>query len=59
MTPMLYFITLIGLPYEFTIGNEPDIITVKYYFCFICSSCGLWSGLIIGYFTEYYTSYAY
>jgi len=29
------------------------------YQAFICSACGLWSGLIIGYFTDYCTSNAY
>jgi inorganic pyrophosphatase len=57
MTPVLYFVTAVGLPYEFHVGNEPDIKTVKYYYCFICAACGLWSGLTIGLFTEYYTSY--
>jgi inorganic pyrophosphatase len=57
MTPVLFFVTYIGLPNEFHIGNEPDIKVVKYYYCFICAACGLWSGLTIGLFTEYYTSY--
>lgn len=26
---------------------------------FICALCGLWSGLVIGYITEYYTSHSY
>jgi H(+)-translocating pyrophosphatase len=59
MTPVLFFLSVIGLPYEFTIGNETDVKVVKYYYCFICAACGLWSGLAIGYATEYYTSYEY
>merc|ERR1719163_86047 len=27
--------------------------------CIICVSCGLWSGLVIGLVTEYYTSHSY
>jgi len=56
-TPVLYAVTVIGLPYEFSIGNEADAKNVKSYYCFFCAACGLWSGLTIGYFTEYYTSY--
>ena len=48
MTPVIFFVTLVGLPYEFHVGNEPDIKSVKYYYCFFCAACGLWSGLTIG-----------
>ncbi len=58
-TPVLYAMSVIGLPYEFSVGNEPDVKVVKHYYCFFCAACGLWSGLIIGSFTEYYTSYEY
>ena len=56
-TPILYIITIFGLPSQFNIGIEADLKVVKSYYCFFCAACRLWSGLIIGYFTEYYTSY--
>lgn len=56
-TPILFFVAFIGLPYEFNVGNAPEVKLVRYYYCFFCSACGLWSGLTIGLFTEYYTSY--
>ncbi len=58
-TPVIYLMTVIGLPSTFNIGNEPDIKVVKSYYCFFCAACGLWSGMIIGHYTEYYTSYEY
>jgi len=59
MTPTLFLICYIALPYEFNIGNSPDIITVRYYYCFFSIVSGLWSGLIIGLSTDYYTSYSH
>ncbi|OMJ86307.1 hypothetical protein SteCoe_12220 [Stentor coeruleus] len=32
---------------------------VQYWHAFVCIICGLWSGLIIGFITEYYTSHSY
>lgn len=57
MTPVLYGLTYFCLPETFTFVEAG--ITCKYYHAFICSACGLWSGLIIGIFTEYFTSNAY
>jgi len=56
-TPVLYILTVIGLPSEFTIGHEENAKIVKSYYCFFCAAAGLWSGLTIGYITEFYTSY--
>jgi len=56
MTPALWFAGYLSLPqrlYGFTpVDREPI-------HAWICSLCGLWSGLVIGYITEYYTSHSY
>jgi inorganic pyrophosphatase len=44
-----------ALPETFTVGHTP---TTKWR-ALICVLAGLWSGLLIGYTTEYYTSNAY
>jgi inorganic pyrophosphatase len=36
-----------------------DVLNVKNWHIFICVMCGLWSGLLIGFTTEYYTSHSY
>jgi len=56
MSPMLYLLSWAFLPETCDVGNVTD---VKYWHIFICGLCGLWSGLIIGYITEYYTSASY
>jgi inorganic pyrophosphatase len=53
-TPAAFACSIFFLPASFTI----DGLTVKNYYAFFCIACGLWSGLIIGYITEYYTSNA-
>lgn len=58
MTPVLYFLAQHSLPSTFTFGGA-EVIHVKSIYGFVCSAMGLWSGLIIGYFTEYFTSNAY
>jgi len=55
-TPALWFAGYISLPdriYFVGIAEREPI------HAWICCLCGLWSGLIIGYITEYYTSYEY
>ncbi|RNF03806.1 vacuolar H+-pyrophosphatase [Trypanosoma rangeli] len=54
-TVVLTFLTDFALPDEFTIAATH---TTKWR-ALVCVLCGLWSGLIIGYTTEYYTSNAY
>ncbi|ORC86675.1 vacuolar-type proton translocating pyrophosphatase 1 [Trypanosoma theileri] len=54
-TIVMVFLTDFALPAEFMIGNTH---TTKWR-ALICVLCGLWSGLIIGYTTEYYTSNSY
>jgi inorganic pyrophosphatase len=71
MTVALYVLSVLVLPatfefYGFDADNEiniwsngPLISDVKNWYAFICAGLGLWSGLIIGYFTEYMTSNTY
>jgi len=61
MTPIVFLICYYFLPHEgFPIGNGSTLIrNVKYWHIFFCIACGLWSGMAIGYITEYFTSYAY
>jgi inorganic pyrophosphatase len=59
MTPMLYVLSICFLPEEFDIGTGANIVHVKNYYMFFCATCGLWTGLLIGYTTEYYTSNTY
>jgi H(+)-translocating pyrophosphatase len=59
MTPVIYALTAVFLPHEFTLEFNGDIKTPKSWHIFFCVACGLWSGLIIGYVTEYFTSNAY
>lgn len=58
MTPVLYFMSMNYLPANFTF-NAVEGGKVTNFASFICVALGLWSGLVIGYFTEYYTSNAY
>ncbi|KAG8345881.1 putative Inorganic H pyrophosphatase [Trypanosoma vivax] len=54
-TIALVFITYISLPETFVVGHTS---TTKWR-ALVCVLCGLWSGLIIGYSTEYFTSNSY
>jgi H+-translocating diphosphatase len=54
-TPVLVLICLYALPAEFTVSG----LATTNWKVFVCVACGLWSGLIIGYTTEYYTSNTY
>lgn len=58
MTPVLYFCSISYLPEKFTIGKEDkkEITNLK---AFICTCLGLWSGYVIGFTTNYYTSGSY
>merc|ERR1711998_436850 len=42
---------------EFTLGESFG--QVKWWYCALSICLGLWSGLIVGYMTEYYTSHSY
>ncbi len=65
-TPVVYVVCKAFLPsgpISFTVGGTagvPAVTTVFYYSdVFTCIACGLWSGLLIGFITEYYTSHSY
>merc|ERR1712003_57822 len=57
MTPIVVVLSYVCLPDEFALDAENP--QVSWYFCAISVMLGLWSGLIIGYVTEYYTSFSY
>jgi H+-translocating diphosphatase len=59
MTPCVFGLTQGLLPSSFVIDviGVPTLVTN--WKIGICVICGLWSGLIIGYITEYYTSNTY
>ena len=53
---------MLALPESFwfdapVLGAKP--FSVSRYDAFICAAAGLWSGLIIGYLTEFYTSHSH
>jgi inorganic pyrophosphatase len=57
MTPVVYLVCIFFLPDSaFSIGDKTGI---KNWHIFFCIAFGLWSGLCIGYVTEYYTSNSY
>jgi inorganic pyrophosphatase len=47
------------LPAEFTVGTGASAVATTQWKAFGCVAAGLWSGLIIGYVTEIYTSNQY
>merc|ERR1719515_149251 len=57
MTPVVYYLSKYCLPEVFSMGVGFE--HVQSYYCAISILLGLWSGLIIGYVTEYYTSHSY
>merc|ERR1712048_261128 len=61
MTPVVVALAKYCLPDTFTfqIGLGEQKQTVKWTYCVAAILLGLWSGLIIGYVTEYYTSHSY
>ena len=59
MTPLLYFLAISCLPEEFSFKGVVEGGNTTSFKAFVCTALGLWSGLVIGYFTEYYTSTNY
>merc|ERR1711988_235373 len=57
MTPVAIGLSYACLPLEFTLGESFG--QVKWWYCALSICLGLWSGLIVGYMTEYYTSHSY
>jgi len=56
MTPVAFLLSWFILPETFEVSGKNQ---VKNWHVFFCIFVGLWSGLIIGYVTEYYTSNVY
>jgi len=56
MTPAAFAVCWCSLPEKF---NVTATIPSKRWWVFFCIFCGLWSGMIIGYSTDYYTSNAH
>ena len=51
--------TMFILPPQFSLiqfGNNDKVLIVKRLYAFGCIVCGLWSGMLIGFITEYFTS---
>jgi len=59
MSPVVIYLSKVCLPDEFSMGDAGSTETVKWWYCATSIMLGLWSGLIIGYVTEYYTSHSY
>merc|ERR1719515_378398 len=57
MTPVVYYLSKYCLPEVFSMGVGFE--HVKWWYCALSIILGLWSGLLIGYVTEYYTSSTY
>merc|ERR1712224_98643 len=57
MTPAVWWLSTACLPE--TIYLNEAFPEVPQFNCTVCVYMGLWSGLIIGYVTEYYTSHSY
>jgi len=57
MTPVVILLSYCCLPTRFSMG--PGYEDVNWAYCAISIMLGLWSGLIVGYVTEYYTSHSY
>jgi H(+)-translocating pyrophosphatase len=57
MTPVVIYLSDACLPKEFNAG--PGYEKVQSWYCSVSIMLGLWSGLVIGFVTEYYTSSSY
>ena len=57
MTPIAIVLSAVCLPAQFELNNE--FKQVQWWYCAVAICLGLWSGLIIGFITEYYTSASY
>merc|ERR1719387_2121119 len=57
MTPAVIALSYACLPVVFVLGE--GFGEVKWWYCALSICLGLWSGLIVGYMTEYYTSHSY
>jgi inorganic pyrophosphatase len=57
MTPVAVGLSYVCLPEQFKLND--DFLKVQWWYCAVSICLGLWSGLIIGFITEYYTSHSY
>ena len=57
MSPAVVVLSWMALPDEFTMSAT--ITKVRWWCCALAILLGLWSGLLIGFVTEYYTSNSY
>jgi H+-translocating diphosphatase len=61
LSPALYYLSYVVLPETFTFSTSDSnvILEVRNWHAFVCIMFGLWSGLGVGFITEYYTSASY
>ena len=62
LTPIIICCYLYFLPPTFSFSSTNSVLGIKQYHNWgivVCGLCGLWSGMIIGWFTDYFTSKAY
>jgi len=57
MTPVVIALSKYCLPERFSMGEGYE--DVQWWYCAMSIILGLWSGLVIGFVTEYYTSHSY
>jgi inorganic pyrophosphatase len=57
MTPIAIVLSAVCLPAQFELNSE--FKQVQWWYCAVSICLGLWSGLVIGFVTEYYTSHSY
>merc|ERR1739848_44086 len=57
MTPVVWYLSKVCLPEHFSMGFGYEHVTQ--FNCTVSIILGLWSGLVIGFVTEYYTSHSY
>ena len=61
LTPIIVLCYLYFLPKNFSFASSNPAVNNKIYHNWgivVCALCGLWSGMIIGWFTDYFTSKA-
>ncbi len=57
LTPALYILQIFCLPEKFEFDQgEGNFLKLENFQVSVCCIIGLWAGMIIGYFTDYYTS---
>ena len=59
LTPSIYLVSRYCLPNVISFQNGSTVQITRNWQLMICCLSGLWSGLIIGYFTDYFTSNAH